>query len=128
MKRALASLFFAGSLALLCGCESFDHIEFVTVSTPVQVFVTYDSIEIPEGVAVIATARPVSGSGTMSEDTKVELSSDDAGILGVSFALPDSAEAQWTFVLSGAKAGTTTLSVRVDDDVKKQIPATITAQ
>lgn len=131
MKRLLAM---AVSLVALSGCSDFERIDFVFDSSPpVDVIVTYDQIRIPEGVAVITTALPTAGDGVMSSDTSVLLNAEDSGVLGVAFALPQALEqggdkAPWSFVLFGARAGSTKVTVRVDDAVKKDIPVVVEAQ
>lgn len=134
MNRVINAIALLGALASLAACDSFDHLEISLNSTPpVPVVVTYDQIKVPEGVAVIATTRPMSDTGVMSTDTEVQLNAVDSDVLGVSFALPfeaasESSGPQWTFVLMGLRVGSTTLNVRVDGDEKKQIPVTVDAQ
>ena len=134
MKRAIVAVALLGTLASLAGCSDFERLDFVFVSTPpLAVTVTYDQIRIPEGIAVIATARPMAGDAVMDSDTKVDLRSADPGVLGVAFALPQvldegSDDIPWTHVLFGVHAGSTTVTVRVDDDVKKEIPAVVEPQ
>lgn len=130
MRRALT---FALSLSLLTACSDFERIDFDVSAPPVDIVVTYDQIRIPEGVAVVAIARPIAGDSIMSTDTTVKLSAANPGILGVGFALPqqvdpETPDAQWSYVLMGILAGSTTLEVRVDDDLKKEIPAVIEMQ
>jgi hypothetical protein len=134
VKGALGAIALVGALAGLAGCSSFDHLEFVLDSTPpLEVVVTYDEIRIPEGVAVIATARPTAEDGVMSSDTKVQLRTADPAVLGVALALPQALDeggddAPWTHVLLGVRAGSTAVIVTVDGDEKKQIPAHVEPQ
>jgi hypothetical protein len=134
VRRAIAALALFGAQAFLAGCSSFERLEFVLESTPpAAVVVTYEEIRLPEAVAVIATARPMASDGVMSGDTRVELSSADPAVLGVSFALPQVLSeggdtTPWTHVLFGVGAGSTRVIVRVDGDVKKEIPASVESQ
>jgi len=133
VRRLLVAVALASPLGLLTGCAGFDHIEFSVSSSPVNVTVTNNEIRIPEGVAVVVKARPMTTDDVMSSDTEVKLLAGNPVFLGVSFAFPDSgssesSEAQWSFVLSGVHVGTTTLSVQVDDEVEREIPAVIVAQ
>lgn len=134
MKRPVGAAALLGALALLTGCSSFERLDFVVDATPpLAVVVTYDEIRIPEGIAVITTARPMAGDGVMSSDTKVELRSADPEVLGAAFALPQqivegSDDTPWTHVLFGVRAGSTTVTVRVDGEVKKEIPAVVEPQ
>jgi len=131
VRRLIGVAVFLGALS---GCGDFERINFIVNSAPpVDLIVTYDQIRIPEGVAVITTAEPTATDGVMSRDTTVVLNAADAAVLGVAFALPQALEpgesdAHWSYVLVGAQAGSTTLTVRVDDDVKKEIPVVVEAQ
>jgi hypothetical protein len=69
----------------------------------------------------------------MARDTKVELASADPTVLGVAFALPNELgvgkeNADWAFVLYAVKAGSTEVTVRVDGEMKGEIPASILPQ
>ena len=130
MRRAAV----LATLGVLTGCSDFERIDFVVTSTPpLAVVVTYDEIRIPEGVAVVATARPMADDGVMSSDTKVDLQGADPRVLGVAFALPQELDKSgddtpWSHVLFGVQPGSTTITVRVDDDVKKEIPVVVAPQ
>jgi hypothetical protein len=134
MRAIGMTILFCGAAGLLGGCSPFERIDFVLESTPpAAAVVTYDEIRIPEGIAVITTARPMSSDSLMSTDTRIQLSAADPQVLGVAFALPrqldeGSEDPTWTYVLSGNRAGSTKLVVQIDGAVKKEIPAIVQAQ
>lgn len=129
MKSAIAA---ALVLAGATGCSGFDHLDFTFKSAPPDgATVTFEHIQIHEGIALGVTARPMDGSDTLDESTVVQLESRDPGILGVGPGLPDDDDedtANWSFVIFGAKAGTTTITVRIDNDLEGEIPATVEPQ
>ena len=133
MKRAawVLGLFM---LAPLAGCSDFDRIDFqYSADLPLDIRLSYEEIWLPTGVAVTTVARPMAGDSLMARDTLVELASANPGVLGVSFALPNelgvsNENADWTFVLYAVSAGSTRVTVRVDGELKGEIPATILPQ
>jgi hypothetical protein len=122
------------TLSALCGCGDFDRIDFQFDSTPpVDVYVTFEEIRIPEGVAVITTARPMAGDSVMARETSVELKSTAPDVMGVAWALPpqlpDTSERPpWSFVLFGVAAGSTTVTVRIDGEERGEIPTIVEVQ
>lgn len=142
MKRARKVMVVAtGMLALgaalaTTGCSpKFERIDFTyDAEPPVTSAVSFASVQIPEGVVVAVTARPIAESGqVMPADTYVDLKPKDPAILGVAFALPQTQrraadEAEWSFVLFGARAGMTTVDVRVGNETVATIPAVVAAQ
>ena len=134
MKPSLSLLLSAVALTTLSGCADFDHVEFVLDGTPpVAAVVTFEEIRLPEGVAVLTTARPMTDSGVMSRDTVIELKPTDERIFGVAWALPheldeETERASWSFVLFGAAPGSTTVNVRIDGTYEAEIPALIEPQ
>lgn len=135
MRRVGLSLFAAIAVGALSGCSSdFERIVFLSsVNPPVDVLVTFEEIRIPEGVAVITTARPMSESGVMARDTYIELKSADEGVMGVAWTLPqeirDQSESEsWDFVLFGVSAGSTTITVEVEGSAQAEIPAVVEPQ
>jgi hypothetical protein len=124
----------ACGIAALSGCSDFDRIDFqYSASFPLDIQLTYEEIRLPAGIAVTTVARPMAGGSLMSRDTKVELTSGDPGVLGVAFALPNelgisSENAHWAFVFYAVKAGSTEVTVRVDGEMKAEIPATVLPQ
>lgn len=137
MKRAksgIAAAFVLFMLTALTGCSDFERIDFqYSADLPLDILVSYEEIRLPTGVAVTAVARPMADGSLMARDTLVELSSENPGILGVAFALPNelgtgTENADWTFVLYAVNAGSTEVTVRVDSEVKGEIPVTILPQ
>lgn len=121
-------------LTVLSGCSDFERIDFqYSHDLPLDIRISYEEIRLPSGVAVTAVARPIADGSLMSRETVVELASENPGVLGVAFALPNrlgvsTENADWTFVLYAASAGSTTVTVRVDGDVEGEIPATVLPQ
>jgi hypothetical protein len=130
-KSGVAAVFM---LAALTGCSDFERIDFqYSADLPLDILVSYEEIRMPAGVAVTAVARPMADGGLMARDTLVELSSENPGILGVAFALPNklgtgTENADWTFVLFAVNAGSTEVTVRVDGETNGEIPVTILPQ
>jgi len=121
-------------LAAASGCSDFERIDFqYSADLPLDIRLAYEEIRLPTGVAVTTVARPMAGGSLMARNTKVELASADPTVLGVAFALPNEfgvsgESAGWTFVLYAVKAGSTEVTVRVDGEMKGEIPATILPQ
>lgn len=134
MKRAGMGVTAAFLLAAASGCSDFERIDFqYSADLPLDIRLTYEEIRLPTGVAVTTVARPMAGGSPMARSTKVELASADPTVLGVAFALPNEfgvsgESAGWTFVLYAVKAGSTEVTVRVDGEIKGEIPATILPQ
>jgi hypothetical protein len=138
VRRAITAAARAGAIAaLLAGspaCSDFERIDFGFESTPpVNVVLTYEQIRMPEGVAVITSARPMASDGLMSRDTEIQFNVADPSVLGVALALPESLDDSgsgdvWSFVFFGAGVGATTVTVRIDGAVEGTIPASVEAQ
>jgi hypothetical protein len=123
-------------LATTLGCGGFDELEFTYNSVPPDnATVSFDGIFIHEAVAVGVTARPLDGGEVMADDTRVELVSQNPGVLGVAFvarprdpADTDGTEGSWDFVIWGVQPGQTVVTVRIDGENEAEIPATVERQ
>ena len=138
MRRDPGGWLIIAALAMgIGGCgKTFEELDFTFRSVPpVPVTVSYEEIRIPEGIGVGVIARPFTDDGQeMDEDTEVGLESKNPGILMVGPSQPNEFEAtdktkqNWTFVIYGAQAGTTEVTVRVKGNVVTRIPAIVDPQ
>jgi hypothetical protein len=135
MRRVIQGLIGILALASMTGCSSFYSLEFVYESGPPDnAVVSFDEIRIHEGIVVGVTARPLEDAELMDSETVVRLVTDDPTVLGVAQAFDpeydsdDEDEANWSFVVYGAKAGSTSLFFYIDDDLQGEIPAVVDPQ
>jgi hypothetical protein len=115
------------------GCGGFDHLEFSYRSASVDnQTVSFNEIRIHEGIAVGVIATPMDGNDPMAKGTKVELASEDSGVLGVAPASPkeplEKGEANWNFVIFGVKPGRTYVNVDINGEGQGRIPAEVEPQ
>jgi hypothetical protein len=133
MRSPVVSLAIAASIGGLLGCSSFDRLDFQYKSAPPDnAIVTYDAIRMHEGIAVGVVARPMDGNDVMSDDTRVELQSQNPGVIGVGQGVADdpndTSQANWNFVFYGVGVGSAQIIVRVDGSQQTEIPVTVEAQ
>lgn len=132
--RGLIAGLAAVALAGLTGCSGFDRLDFIYSSAPPDgAAITYEGISLHAGIALGVEARPMDGDEVMDTDTRVELTSDNPGVIGVSPALPeddvdDDEVYNWKFVIYGVGAGSSSITVTIDGEIEGEIPATISPQ
>ncbi|UQA60223.1 hypothetical protein [Polyangium aurulentum] len=131
---------FAALLPLLSvGCSEFARLELEPKSSPpASVTVTYEKIQLVEGIAVGIKAIPVdTDDDEMDEETVVELTSTAPTILGLSPGAEDQyytdeedrePAANWNFVLFGVSPGNTSVTVTVDGAREGEIPVEVLPQ
>jgi hypothetical protein len=117
------------------GCGGFDRLDFQYKSAPPDgATVSFDQIRIHEGIAVGVKALPYEGKDLMDEDTLVELDTANPGVLGVGRGIQDvdwdgdDERSNWNFVIFGAGAGSTEVTVRIDGDLEARIQAVVESQ
>ena len=116
------------AVAALTGCSApgYDHTAFGLSgadSTEVQL----SPLVLPEGAVVVLTATPMSSDGPLGGDFTFDLTSSNAGVIGVEPALgeqPGMAE----FVFFGVGPGEASILVTVNEEAEAPIPATVLAQ
>lgn len=139
MRRLdLRSLAVTAALAspILAGCGGFDELDFRYLSVPPDnADISYQNVFIHEGVAVGVTAIPLCGGEQMDSDTRVDLSSDNPGVLGVAYVQKprdpddiDGTEGDWDFVIYGVSAGSARIKVQIDGELEGEISATVAEQ
>jgi len=121
---------------MVAGCGGFDELDFRYNSVPPDnADINAQNVFIHEGIAVGVTALPLCGGETMDSDTRVELSSSNPGVLGVSFVQKptdpddiDGNDGHWDFVIYGVSTGSAAIRVTIDGESEGEIPATVAAQ
>jgi hypothetical protein len=119
----------------MTGCSDVYTLAFSYESGPPDnAVVSFDEIRIHEGIIVGVTARPLEDDEPMDTETTVRLVTDDSSVLGIAEGLfdgdaeRDDEDANWSFVVYGAKAGSTSVTVYIDGERQGEIPAVVEPQ
>jgi hypothetical protein len=120
-------------LAWLPGCSANYSVSFDYNSAPPDdALIDGQQIRIHEGIAVGVDAHPVEDGELMDTQTLIHLESEDPGVLGIASAIsPDAEEREgvnWSFVIFGVKAGSTSVTVFIDGEREVEIPAVVDPQ
>jgi len=122
-KNFVRGVFSLLALSTVACQPSYGSIEFEPLSTPpVAVTVRSFLIEMPEGVAVVVRATPISdGREEYESGDKVDLYSRDRDVMTV-----HRRDHRREFVLVGVSAGSTCLEVEIDGEPQECIDVEIT--
>jgi len=112
---------------MLLGCApEWGSLEFELLNSPPSPHVLVDRygehIRLPEAIAVVVSAHPISDNGVDYDDhERVELVSENPAVFRV-YRRPNRNE----FVFVGVTAGTTCVEVRIDGSAEECIPVEVT--
>jgi hypothetical protein len=122
-------------LAWLPGCSSDYSVDFYYNSAPPDdALIDGHQIRIHEGIAVGVDAHPIEDGERMDTKTLLHLVSEDLGVLGIASAISNHVDVEeregvnWSFVIFGVKAGSTTVTVFIDGEREVEIPAVVEPQ
>lgn len=131
MKTTM-TLFAAAALAALSGCSDPITLDFSVESTPPgTAYFSSDTIEIEEGLVVVAAASPIDDSHEqLDPEVTLDLEVGDPRILAVNrLEYPDEEDAKdddrrrgdWFFTFAAESVGTTFLEYYVDGEFEGEV-------
>ena len=126
MQKCVMRMISTGFLVAMVACEpKYQSLDIRQLSTPPQPFATQirnNQILIPEGIATLISAVPISrNSEEYPAHVQVELWSEHPKVL---FVQP--AAKKFEFVLIGIEQGQTCMLVEIDGSIKECIPVLVT--
>jgi len=113
--------FLAIAVVLGTTCSSYDGFELRLQTTPPgEVTVNAGSVILPQGMAVAVRVHAPGAQDPETGELYVSIESSDPSVLGVSPTVE-----QAGFVLYGTSEGTATLTVKVEGEDDKSVPAKV---